>query len=144
MIKDNNNFREQRYVKLIIDNNSFREQRYVKVINDNNSFTNFNCQYRLPGRIAQRVERQTEKPGAILTRVRVPGAAWDFCSLSAFSVDFLTVSVQPKCAATCINICTHVNIPNTGSHISLSGHRKILHTQIGMGSAALAAAAAVT
>ena len=33
-----------------------------------------------------------------------------------------------------------LEIPNTGSHRPLFGHTKILHTPIGMGSAALAAA----
>ena len=33
-----------------------------------------------------------------------------------------------------------LEIPNTGSHMPLFGHTKILHTPIGMGSAALAAA----
>ena len=39
----------------------------------------------------------TEKPGAILTQVRVPGSARDFfCpSESASSADSLTVSEQP-------------------------------------------------
>ena len=36
--------------------------------------------------IAQLVERPTEKPGAILTRDRVPGAARDFISQSQLSV----------------------------------------------------------
>ena len=56
--------------------------------------------------IAQWVERPTEKPGAVLTRVRVPGAARDFFFSiffshffsfpeSTFSADSLTVSVQP-------------------------------------------------
>ena len=33
-----------------------------------------------------------------------------------------------------------LKIPNTGSHIPLFGHTKILHVLLGMGSAALAAA----
>ena len=33
-----------------------------------------------------------------------------------------------------------LKIPNTGSHMLLFGHTKILHTPVGMGSAALAAA----
>ena len=38
-----------------------------------------------------------------------------------------------------ISVCT-LEIPNTDSHIPLFGHRKVLHTLIGMGSASLAAA----
>ena len=57
--------------------------------------------------IAQLVECPTEKPGAILTQVRVPGATRDFSP----SVNFqcrLTVSIQPPCSLTRINICEHV------------------------------------
>ena len=45
------------------------------------------------------------KPGATLTRVRVPGVGRIFLPKSAFSADSLTVSVQPPCAIVCINIC---------------------------------------
>ena len=61
--------------------------------------------------IALLVERPTEKPGAILTRVRVPGAARDFfLPESATSADSLTVSLQPPCAIGCIstNFCARV------------------------------------
>ena len=93
---------------------------------------------------SQWVQRPTDKPGAILTRVRVPGAARDLylllsqlsvqtpstglrhpsfneegagkrCSECAFSADSVTVSVQPPCATACINICVHVKNPNTDS-----------------------------
>ena len=58
--------------------------------------------------IAQLVEYPTEKPGAILTRVQVPGTARDFSqSQSTFSAD----SVQPPVAIACINICAHVKHP---------------------------------
>ena len=57
--------------------------------------------------IAQLVERPTEKPGAILTRVRVQGSARYFSP----SADSLTVSVQPPCAMACINSCVHVKNP---------------------------------
>ena len=39
--------------------------------------------------IAQLVEPATKKPGAILTRVRVPGTARDFLPESTFSADSL-------------------------------------------------------
>ena len=49
---------------------------------------------------------------------------------SPFSTDFLTVSVQPSCAITCIKICAcMVYPPNTGSH-TIVGHTKVLHTLI--------------
>ena len=52
------------------------------------------------------------------------------------------VSIQPTCATVCINICTHIKNPKPWQpyQLPLFGHRKILHTLIGMGSAALAAA----
>ena len=71
---------------------------------------------------AQWVERPTEKPGAILTRVRVPHEAARYffsprvnfqCRLSS-----LTVSVQPPRAVAYINICA-VKIPDTGSHTNV-------------------------
>ena len=82
----------------------------------------------------------TEKPGAILTWIRVPDAARDLPP----GVSSLTVSVQPPCAMVCINISVHVKNNNkkqkTLAAIPLFGHTKIQHTLIGMGSAALAAA----
>ena len=64
--------------------------------------------------IVQLVERPTEKPGAILTRVRVPSAARDFfvvVPVSTPSADSLTVSTQPPGAIACINICAHIKAP---------------------------------
>ena len=62
--------------------------------------------------IVQLVECPTEKPSAKLTRVRVPGAARDFfLTQLTFSADSLTVSVQPPCAITRINICAYVKCP---------------------------------
>ena len=81
--------------------------------------------------------------GAILTRVRVPGATRDCLPESAFSADSLTVSVQPPCAIACINICAHVKKKEKKkalAAIPLFGHPKMLHTLTGIGSAALAAA----
>ena len=45
---------------------------------------------------------------------------------------------SPPCAIVCINMCAHVKIPNIVSHILFFGHTKILYTQTGDGSAALA------
>ena len=63
--------------------------------------------------IAQLVQRPTEKTGAVLTRVRVPGAAKVvvFLPESTFSFECLTLSVQPPCAIAGINICVHVKNP---------------------------------
>ena len=69
--------------------------------------------------MAQLVERPTEKPKAILTRVRVRGGARDFFFFfffsplpeSTFSADSLTVSVQPPCEIACIDMCPRVKTP---------------------------------
>ena len=57
----------------------------------------------------------------------------------AFSAYSLTVCVQPVCVIACISICEHVMNPKTRAAGPLFGHMKILHTMIGVGSAALAA-----
>ena len=61
--------------------------------------------YRQGAETVQLVERPTEKPSTILTRVRVPGATRDFLKKSTSSADSLTVFVQPRCAIACINSC---------------------------------------
>ena len=61
--------------------------------------------------IAQLVEHPTGTSGAILMQIWVPSAARDFSSQSTPSPDSLTVSVQPLCATTCINICAHLKNP---------------------------------
>ena len=77
---------------------------------------------------AEWVQRLTEKPGAILTRVRISGVGRIFLPKSASSADAVTVSVQPPCAVVCINICAHVQNPkhwqpqhwlDTGKHRTL-------------------------
>ena len=77
-----------------------------------------------------------KKAGAILTWVRFPSKTKDFspCELSVLT---LTVFVQPLCVITQTNICVHVRKSQTIEHT------KILHTQVGMGSTALAAAVAL-
>ena len=83
---------------------------------------------------------ELKTPGVILTRVRVPGAARNFLSESTASADSLAVSVQPPRAIACINICAQVIKSQALTAIPLFEHTEILHTLIGMGSAALAAA----
>ena len=62
-----------------------------------------------------------------------------FLPESASSADSLTVSVQPACVVACINICVHVkNLKHGQPYHCLD--TQIMHTLIGMGSAALAAA----
>ena len=65
-----------------------------------------------------------------------------FLPVSTFSADTLSVSVQPPCAVACISICAHVKIPNMAAK-PLFGHTEIVHTPLGVGSAAPAAASAV-
>ena len=64
--------------------------------------------------IAQLVERPTEKPGdAILTRVRIPGAARDF-SPSQFPVQTLLrcpYGPLSVCSVTWIYICANIKQP---------------------------------
>ena len=91
--------------------------------------------------MAQLVERPTEKPGAILTRVRVPGAARDFFIFipeSAFSADSLTVSIKPSCSIACISIGVYDKNPKQWQLYCCLDTRTLLHTLIGMSSAALA------
>ena len=68
--------------------------------------------------VAQLVERPTEKPGAILTRGRVPSAAKDFsprvnflCRLCYVRCPYSPPPPPPPIA--CINICAHVKNPET-------------------------------
>ena len=84
----------------------------------------------------------TQKSGAKLMQVRVPSAARLFspqvsfqCRLS-YSVCLYSPRMQLHAST---SVCM-LKLPNTGSHITLFGHAKILHTLVGMGSAALVAA----
>ena len=96
--------------------------------------------------IAQLVERPTEKPGAILIRVRIPDAAFVLFFLFLFfflflllffsfypsqlPVQTLTESVQPLSEVLCINICAPVKIPKHGqlSHTIVWTHENTAHT----------------
>ena len=63
-----------------------------------------------------------------------------FLPESTSGADSLPVSVQPPCAIACINICADVKNPKHWQPYHCLDIRKIVHTLIGMGSAALAAA----
>ena len=78
----------------------------------------------------------------MLTRVRVPGAARDFSpsQLSMQTLFSITVSVQAPCAIACINSCAHVKKPKHRQPLPLLVYTNVLHTLVGMGSAALVAA----
>ena len=82
---------------------------------------------------AQLLERPTKKPGAIRTRVRVPTAARDVSPRVNFRCR-LSYAVRVQSHAS--TFARTLKITAT----PLSGHTEILHTLIGMGSAALAAA----
>ena len=73
---------------------------------------------------AQLVERPTEKPGAILTRVRGPGPARDFSPRVSFQC---RLSYGVRTAPVCINIVSTLKVPNTGSHIIVWTHKNV-HT----------------
>ena len=90
--------------------------------------------------IAQLVQRLTERPGAILTRARVPCAARDFSPRADFQCRLsYGVRTAPVCnqSHASTSVCT-LTIPNSGSHTTV-WIRENTHTLIGMGSAALAA-----
>ena len=77
--------------------------------------------------IGQWVERPTEKPGAILTRVRVLAAARDFSSRINWT--FLRCPYSPREQSHASVSVNTLEMPNIGMYIPLSGHKKILHTQ---------------
>ena len=86
---------------------------------------------------AQLVEYQTEKPGALLMQVLVHGMARDFSPRVNFQcrLSSLTASIQPLCPIAYTNICAHIKNPKQWQpHHCLD--MEILHTLIGMGSAA--------
>ena len=91
--------------------------------------------------MAQLVERSTEKPGAVLTQVRVPGAGsfflFVFIPESISSADSLTVSIKPPVQSHALASVCMIKIPNSGSY-TVVWTPTLLHTLVGMGSAALA------
>ena len=98
------------------------------------------------GRV-QMVEHSTEKPGANAIRTWFESPVQQTFSPSVNFQCRLSYCVHtlhsPLCALTCINICAHIESPKRWQlHLCLHfGHANILHTLIGMGSAALAATA---
>ena len=79
--------------------------------------------------MAQLVERPTEMPGAILTRVRVPGAARDFSPRVKVQCR-LSYGVRTAHRAQS-HASTHVDtlkIPNTGSHTIVWTQESTAHT----------------
>ena len=90
--------------------------------------------------LAQLVEHPTEKPGAVPMWDQVPSAARDF-----------SPRVNSQCRLSyrvCTAPCVQMHVPPSARTLKIQtlaatpscGHTKTLHTQIGMGSAALAAA----
>ena len=86
--------------------------------------------YRSKAGIAQFVERPTEKPGAIRTRVRIPGAAKNFSPRANFQCRLL------QCPY-CRRVQSHASTIARTLKITYFGHRRILHTLKGMGTALL-------
>ena len=69
--------------------------------------------------------------------VSLPTASRDISPESVFSAALRTIFVQPLCAIACINISTHSNNPSHWSRAT--GHMKMFHTLVGLGSIVLAA-----
>ena len=72
--------------------------------------------------IAHSVERPTQKPGTILTRVRVPGAARDF------SLSVQTLLLCPYSPRVQSHTSASGRAPNTGSHIMVWPHDDTVHS----------------
>ena len=79
--------------------------------------------------IAQLVERQTEKPGAMLTLVRVPGRyGKDIFFQSPLSVQILLRCVHsPRVKSHASTSARALTIGNNGSHIPFFGPTKTSH-----------------
>ena len=91
-------------------------------------------------RIAQWVQCPTEKPNAILMRVRVPAAARDFSPRVDFQCRLsYGVRTAPVCSHMHQHLCARQKFQCLAT-MPLFGHPKILQALIGVGSAALAAA----
>lgn len=79
----------------------------------------------------------TQKPGAILARQAI------FHPEFIFSACFLTVFALSACAIACINITAHLRRNPIHWRPQQCGHPNILHTAVGMISAALASVEAI-
>jgi len=90
--------------------------------------------------IEQLVERPSEKPSAILKRVRVPDAATAFSPRVNFQCRLsYDVYAAPMYNQASTSVRTF-KIPNIGSHTIVWKHEKtLMHTLIGMGGIALVA-----
>ena len=83
------------------------------------------------------VKRPTEKPGAVVTRVRVPGAVRDFSPAVSLQCRLSDgVRTAPVCNRMHQHLCARYK-SQTLAAIPLFGTRKYLYTLIGMGSVAL-------
>ena len=60
--------------------------------------------------------------------VHLACAAMDFSPRGQFSMQTITVSVQPMCAAACINMRTHIKILNAGNQTTVWIHENTAHT----------------
>ena len=77
---------------------------------------------------AQLAQRPTEKPGAILTRVRVPGGARDLSPSHLSIQTLLRYSHSPRVQSHASTSVSTLKTPSTGSHIPLFGHHNTAHT----------------
>ena len=78
--------------------------------------------------IAQLVERPTEKPGAILRRVRTSGAARDFSPSQLPVQTLLRCPHSPGVKSHASISMRTLKIPNTGSHTIVWTHENTTHT----------------
>ena len=94
------------------------------------------CSLTQGSQIAQLVEHPTEKPGAILTQVRVPGVARDFSPRVNFQRRLsYSVCTAPVCNRMHQHLCARSK-SHTLAAMLLFVQIQILHKPIGMGIAA--------
>ena len=83
--------------------------------------------------MAQLAERPTEKPGAILTRVRVPGATRELSYKSHLSLQtLLRCPYSPRGQSHASTPVLTLKIPNTGSHTIIWTHDNTAQTNSDM------------
>ena len=78
--------------------------------------------------MAQLVERPTEKPGVILTRVRVLCAARDSAPRVDFQCTLLRCPYSPRVQSHASASVCMLKIPNTGSYTIVWTHENTTHT----------------
>ena len=84
-------------------------------------------------RIAQLVERPTEKQGATLSRVQVPGVARDFCPSQLPEQTLVRCPYSPRVQWQASTAVYTLKIPNTGSHTISKARRPkfpVKHTEV--------------